>query len=53
MSTNRADLELLCYLAERTVAVVERAVDLHAHTGLSSCRSAENGRSYSPRSANN
>jgi hypothetical protein len=27
----RADLQLLCYLAERTVAVVERAVALHAH----------------------
>jgi hypothetical protein len=30
MSTIRADLELMCYLAERTVAVVGRAVALHA-----------------------
>jgi hypothetical protein len=27
----RADLQLLCYFAERTVAVVERAVALHTH----------------------
>jgi len=31
MNIVRANLELLCYLAERTVAVVGRAVALHAH----------------------
>jgi hypothetical protein len=31
MNLVRADLQLLCYLAERTVTVVERAVALHAH----------------------